>query len=238
MTALRVSVVIPCYDSERYLGEAVESALGQRPAPHEVIVVDDGSGDDSATVARSFGRHVTVIDSAHRGASAARNLGAAAASGDAIAFLDADDVWLPGSLEARVTLSAGAGMNVIVAGLVEQFICPRVDEATRERLVCPSAPRRGRMAGSMLIPAGVFARVGPIDETLQLGEMIDWTSRADALGVETLYSDRVVLRRRLHDRNSTMQTGHLQRDYLRLLRSSVNRQRSPAQVVVRNAGQD
>lgn len=235
---MRVSVVIPCYDSDRYLGEAVESALMQGLAPHEVIVVDDGSRDESVAVARSFGERVTLIESVHQGASAARNLGCAAASGDAIAFLDADDFWLPDSLGARASLSAACGMGVITAGLVEQFICSRVSEETRERLVCPSAPSRGRSAGSMLIPVLVFARVGPLDETLQMGEMIDWISRADALGIETRHVERVVLRRRLHDRNSTSQTGQLQRDYLRLLRASVGRQRVPQPAPPAHAGHD
>ena len=102
MTAdLRVSVVVPCYNGGRFLKRTLQSALDQTLPPREIIVVDDGSTDDSVDVARSFGSLVTVIRQANAGESRARNVGMAHATSDWIALLDADDVWEPTKLEQQ-----------------------------------------------------------------------------------------------------------------------------------------
>jgi len=99
---MRVSVVIPCYNAERFVGEAIESALSQSPPPAEVIVVDDGSDDGSVRVSRSFGERVRLLSSAHAGVGAARNAGLLAAREDLVAWLDADDVWEAGKLADQI----------------------------------------------------------------------------------------------------------------------------------------
>src|SRR5438045_4325502 len=90
-----VSVVIPNYNYARYVGDAVDSVLGQTYADLEVIVVDDGSTDASRDVLLSYGDSVKTISQQNQGVSAARNNGVAASRGEFVAFLDADDLWLP-----------------------------------------------------------------------------------------------------------------------------------------------
>tara|TARA_R110002049_G_scaffold2750_10_gene22455 strand:+ start:102905 stop:103891 length:987 start_codon:yes stop_codon:yes gene_type:complete len=97
-----VSVVIPCFNASRFLSETIQSALDQTHSPLEVIVVDDGSTDNSATIADSFGPSVRVIRQSNQGESVARNRGIDEARGDWIAFLDADDLWLPQKLEKQL----------------------------------------------------------------------------------------------------------------------------------------
>ena len=87
-----VSIVIPCYNAERYVGEAIESALDQTYPHKEVIVIDDGSTDSSLEVIRSFGNHLRWETAPNRGGSAARNRGLELARGELIQFLDADDL--------------------------------------------------------------------------------------------------------------------------------------------------
>jgi len=99
---MNVSVVIPCYNAERFVGEAIESALSQSPAPAEVIVVDDGSDDGSVGVSESFGERVRVLSCAHAGVAAARNAGLLAAREELVAWLDADDVWEAGKLADQI----------------------------------------------------------------------------------------------------------------------------------------
>ena len=101
----QVSVVIPVFNNARTVGHAIESVLAQRfDGEVEAIVVDDGSTDDSAEVLRAFDRRIRVIDQPNRGAAAARNAGAAVAHGEYLAFLDADDVWLPRKLASTIPL--------------------------------------------------------------------------------------------------------------------------------------
>src|SRR5712692_4293853 len=98
-----VSVVIPVYNGERYLAEAISSVLDQTYKNFELIVVDDGSTDQSAAVVRSFtDDRIRYLYQSNGGASKARNLGVAASRGTVIAFLDSDDVWLPHKLERQI----------------------------------------------------------------------------------------------------------------------------------------
>lgn len=96
--ALSVSVVIPTFNRARYVGRAIRSVLANVVVGDEVIVVDDGSQDDTQTVLASFGDTIVVINGQHAGAGAARNLGIAAARNDLVAFLDSDDLWLQDKL--------------------------------------------------------------------------------------------------------------------------------------------
>ena len=97
--AVPISVVIAAFEAERWVGDAIRSVLDQVPAPHELIVVDDGSRDRTAEIASTF-PGVLVLRQENRGAAVARNLGARSAAGEAILFLDADDALLPGAVEA------------------------------------------------------------------------------------------------------------------------------------------
>ncbi len=92
--SMTVSVVIPAYNAGKYIARAIESVLAQSRRPDEIIVVDDGSTDDTAQIVAGFGLKVQLIRQDNGGASAARNSGIDAATGEWIAFLDADDEWL------------------------------------------------------------------------------------------------------------------------------------------------
>ncbi len=110
------SVVIPCYNAEPFLRETLESVLAQTLSPLEVIVVDDGSTDDSAAIAKSYGQPIRVIRQENQGESVARNRGMDVARGDWIAFLDADDVWKPEKLESQIS-AVKPGAICILTGI-------------------------------------------------------------------------------------------------------------------------
>jgi glycosyltransferase involved in cell wall biosynthesis len=121
-----VSVIIPCYNGGRYLAEAIESARSQDLPPTEIIVVDDGSTDDSAAIAASF-RDVILVRQDNAGVSAARNAGIAKARGEFIVLLDADDRLLPGAIgnylqaladEPRVVMAFGGNRIINSVGEV------------------------------------------------------------------------------------------------------------------------
>ncbi|MEO6052687.1 MAG: glycosyltransferase family A protein, partial [Chthoniobacterales bacterium] len=98
-----VSIIIPCYNTARWLAEAIESALAQTWIQKEIVVVDDGSTDESLSIARSYEScEVRVLSQSNRGAAAARNAGLQAAKGDFIQFLDADDILSPDKIELQI----------------------------------------------------------------------------------------------------------------------------------------
>lgn len=137
-----VSVVIPCRNGARYLAAAVQSALAQVPPPLEVLVVDDASTDDSAAIAAAFGPPVRVIRNATRlERSASRNRGIAEARGTWVAFLDADDLWLPGKLARQLNAVAAAPAPLtLVYGQARRF-------EDRDGVHVPQAPFGMSVAG-------------------------------------------------------------------------------------------
>src|SRR5258706_11646315 len=98
----RVSVIIPNYNYAHYLTQSLDSVLAQTYPEVEIIVVDDGSTDDSETILRSYGDRIRWIKQKNQGVSAARNLGVHETQGELVAFLDPDDLWLPAKLEWQV----------------------------------------------------------------------------------------------------------------------------------------
>ena len=97
-----VSCIVPVYNGERYLREALDSILAQTYRPLEIIVADDGSADGTAGVVATFGDQVRYVRQHNQGPSSARNLGIRVPTGDFIAFLDADDLWHPEKLARQI----------------------------------------------------------------------------------------------------------------------------------------
>lgn len=114
LNPIKISVVIPAYNSERSLGETLDSALAQTYPPHEIIVVDDGSKDKTEEIVRSYGDRVRYIKQANQGIAGARNTGIGNATGDWIAFLDHDDLMLPTKLEKEAAIVASNSELVVV----------------------------------------------------------------------------------------------------------------------------
>jgi glycosyltransferase involved in cell wall biosynthesis len=122
MDRLRISVVIPVFNAEKYLRQAICSALEQTLPPHEVIIVDDGSTDSSREIAASFGPAVICLSQRHQGPSAARNLATTRSTGDWIAFLDADDYWLPDKLSRQAAvIQADPSVGLVYTGRTEVY---------------------------------------------------------------------------------------------------------------------
>ena len=101
-TQPRISVIIPTYNSGRYLVDAVRSVIDQTYRPHEIIIVDDGSTDDTRAIVATFDSSIKYIYQRNQGVAAARNTGIAAAVGELICFLDADDSWAPQKLQTQI----------------------------------------------------------------------------------------------------------------------------------------
>ncbi len=112
VAAFKVSVVIPAYNASPWLGETLESVFAQTFAWHEVVVIDDGSTDGTASIAKAFGERVRYFYQPNRGLAAARNAGILNSSGELIAQLDADDIWLPEMLNALVPLFDDSSVGV------------------------------------------------------------------------------------------------------------------------------
>lgn len=210
-----ISVVIPAFNAEPYLAEAIQSVLAQGIPGIQVVVVDDGSTDGTAEVAAGFGAQVALIRQPNAGIGAARNAGVERAVGNFLAFLDADDVWPAGSLASRLAVLDADAEADGVFGSVQEFR-DRGDDL-------PS--KAGGVAGALLVRRAKYEVVGRFGQDLRVGEFIDWMARAQEAGLKFRSVPDVVLRRRLHAAN----TGIVQRDarveYTRVLRAALERRR-------------
>jgi glycosyltransferase involved in cell wall biosynthesis len=224
LSAEVVSVVIPAYNAATYLGEAIESVVGQTHEQVEIIVVDDGSTDDTAAVAARHGEAVRCERRPHLGHAAARNWGVSVSSGRYVGFLDADDLWERDKLATQLAaLAADPGLDVVF-GLVVQFWSPELElPPGAESLPDLGEPMRGEHAGTMLLTRAAFDEIGPFREDHEVGNFIDWYARAIDTGRKTLMLESVVMRRRLHRTN--MGRVSEPEDYARLLRRVIDRRR-------------
>ena len=215
-----VTVVMPCFNAQDFIGAALSSVLEQDyEGVLEIFVVDDGSSDDSVAVAKAFAQ-VTVIRQANRGPAAARNRAIELASGELIAFLDADDVWTPNSLQARVDiLLAEPDIDVVFGDLTQWFATdgeaavPAEATWTLPAYLAP-ALRSGWLYPFILLDTiisiitalvrrRVFEQVGLFDETLRMGEDYDFWIRV-AQDHRFRKTDQVVARYRRHEGGTTM----------------------------------
>jgi glycosyltransferase involved in cell wall biosynthesis len=225
-SAVSVSVVIPAYNAGRYLAEAVASALEQTRSPAEVIVVDDGSTDDTAAVAEGFGPTVRLVRQANVGPAAAMNAGTVLATGTHLAFLSADDRWAPNKLELQLARLDDDPTLDLVFGHVAHFLSPDLDPEVASGLHCPDHPMPAKSAGTMLIRRATFDRVGPFETSFRTGEFFDWFARATDLGLRHEVLPEVVSHRRVHRTNHSRVERAPQTGYAKVLKAMIDRRRA------------
>lgn len=218
-----ISVTIPVYNCERYLGDAIESVLAQSYQPIEIIVIDDGSTDGSATVADRF--EVAYRWQPHSGVGAARNRGVGLATGEFLAFLDADDLWVESKLERQMAALGQDPELDMVFGRVEQFVSPELAPAAARPSRNVGRALEGPHAGTLLIRRESFHQVGDFATCWQIGEFVDWYARAMEAGLKSWMLPKVVLRRRQHHTNLGIRKRSSQTDYVRILKATLDRRR-------------
>lgn len=219
-----VSVVIPVFNGERFLRDAVQSVLAQKYSSLEIIIVDDGSTDDTATVARSFPETVHYLHQPNQGPAAARNRGIEHAQGGLIAFADADDLWPAGKLELQLSYLLRDPNIDIVLGRIQQVL---LSEAVNGQTQSQEFGETGFSVnlGSAVIRKSVFERVGLFDETMRYSEDVDWFMRAREGGAAIVTVDAVTLLYRQHEQNMTRGKSTSDLNVLKALKKSLDRRR-------------
>jgi len=215
-----VSVVIPAFNSERFLADAIASVHDQTYTNTEVIVVDDGSTDRTFEIADQISG-VQVLQQPNGGIGAARNAGIQQCRGKLLAFLDSDDLWVPDKLERQILAAKEFSQIDMITGRVSQFYDP-----SHPSIEAPLPLfNDGAVAGALLIPLATFHRVGGFNPKLAVGEFIDWHSRAVTAGLQAAQLDCVLLKRRIHDSNTGVRLRDTRQDYLKVLKSHLDRKR-------------
>ena len=205
---LTVSVVIPCHNSTSFVGDAIESALEQTIAPHEILVIDDGSSDHPEEVFSRYDGRIRIITQKNAGVSAARNRGIREATGKLIAFLDADDRWLPHKLARQLEyLSAHPDVALVHTDLLTWI------SASGEKTYVPKGRERFQgkcyekfffecrvLTSTVLVRKTCLEDVGLFDDKINTAEDLDLWLRLARRWSFGFISEPLVLYRK-HDSN-------------------------------------
>ena len=221
-----VSVIIPVFNGERFLAWAVQNVLKQNYAPLEILIIDDGSTDQTAAIASTFKHCVRYYYQPNRGPAAARNLGIKEARGEVIAFLDVDDLWPINKLRRQMSYLAANPSVEIVQGLIKNMALETTTPNGELIFEETSEPYKFINLGSAVYRRSVFEKVGLLDETLQDNEDMDWFFRAWERNVSKVVLDQVALFYRKHGGNMSRPLGRSDLQLVRLFKKHLDRGRT------------
>jgi len=219
-----VSVILPVYNGELYLDFALQSIFEQEYDPFEVIVVDDGSTDNSADIARSY-KDVRYIYQPNQGVASARNSGISMVRGEFIAFLDQDDLWTSNKLRIQVEYLLKNPDVGYVISKVKTFLEPGTElpqGITKVHLMTDTAIL---IIGSLVARKDIFERVGYFDTSYHLADDLDWFFRSKEAGITMAIVPEILLKRRLHSSNLSYNMKKVSSEFARALKLSIERKR-------------
>lgn len=223
-----VSVILPVFNGEPHLAEAIQSVINQTWSAVELIVVDDGSTDRSCEIVRSFSPAdiaIKLLSQANAGVSATRNRGIAAARGDLVAFLDQDDHWADNTLQAHVTFHQQHPDTAYTLGQQVCFLDGIEQPPAWFQLQKLDVPHTGYLPGTLMVKRHLFEQIGVFDTQYPISSDADWFARARDARVLMHILPQTLLYRRIHAGNQSRHSQQIQGELTRLLRASIKRKR-------------
>ena len=218
-----ISCVIPVFNGERFLADSLDSVLAQTHPPSEIIVVDDGSTDGTPAIAARYSHAVLYSRQDRAGAAAARNRGITMASGQLVAFLDADDLWHEHKLDRQLaTFDARPNLGYCTTYL-QNFWMDEVKDEEQGLRDSPLAKPQAGAASTIVIRRSLFERVGLLNASMLNRDIQEWMLRAQHQSVMGEVLPDVLVYRRIHSaNNSRLRTGE---EFLTIAKASLDRRR-------------
>ena len=222
-----VSVIIPLFNAEQYIKQALDSIMVQTYKNVEIIVVDDCSTDNSLDIVSNYEKVKIIKSEQHRYPSYARNLGLRESQGELIAFLDADDFWV---VEEKLELQVGILLKKKdVDGVYGKFknffetnktIPPFIKDKYLDE-------KFGTIInlGTLVIKKSSFDKIGFFSEEIHYGEDLDWFIRAKDAGLKLIFYPMVFMHRRLHNKNLSYEAHSDKKNLLQIFHQSIERKR-------------
>ena len=218
-----ISVIIPVFNGEKYIKDAVASIRRQNYAPFEIIIIDDGSTDASVAIIKTLDADVQLLEQANAGPAAARNRGLDTAQGAFISFLDADDLWPENKLTRQLTfLLANPEVEVVIGR--SQFF-GEFSARDKKLPLDEQQTAVGFNLGSGLFRRSAFERVGQFDEELRYSEDYDWSMRAREIGLRIHVMQETTLLHRIHQESLTHAENVMNYQLPLMLKKSLDRRR-------------
>ncbi|WP_025742448.1 glycosyltransferase [Aquimarina pacifica] len=219
-----ISVILPVYNGEAFLQECLRSIIDQTIQPKEIIVIDDGSQDQSKQIIEKF-KEVTYVFQENAGVAAARNLGIKMAQGNLIAFIDQDDIWTHTSLADRlICFTKNQDHNIVIGK--QQWFLDGLDEIPK--WVKPEQVNQnldGYLLGCALIDKRLFSNYGDFDISFRFSSDFDWFFRIKDAGISFFQTDAIVLKKRIHATNESRHAAASLKELSRAIFLSIKRKR-------------
>ncbi len=218
-----ISIIIPVFNGEVYIAGAIRTALNQDYLNKEVIVINDGSTDKTAEICQVFEGKIIYYEQENRGLGASRNQGVLLAKGQYIAFLDCDDLWESTKLSRQMQNYAGDTLHFT---MIKQFYCSSLSDVEKSKIAIPQEILPGYCGSCLLLSRKLFEKVGQFHEKKEVGEFIEWYSRAMALNTPVQLIEEVLAYRRVHAHNMGRQRERYSRqEYLKVLKKNLELRR-------------
>ena len=223
--AKSVSAIIPVFNGELYLRAALESVFAQEHTPYEVIVVDDGSTDKTASIVSEF-KDVLYVRQANQGVAAARNKGLDIAQGEFIAFLDQDDLWTPNKLAVQVQYFLDHPEIQYTLTHQQFFLEPGASIPTWFRKELLTDPHPGFVPSTLMARRSVFQKIGRFETNYSHASDSDWFFRASQAQLPTAVIPEVLLNRRIHRENESSKAKIALGELRRVVKRSIDLERA------------
>jgi glycosyltransferase involved in cell wall biosynthesis len=220
---MKISIIITAYNVEKYIAEAVESALNQTYANVEIIAINDGSTDNTFEILKTFGDKIKLVNQENMGLTKTMNKGLAIASGDLVNFLDGDDIWIETKLEKQVKEFENNTNLEAIFGTMEQFLSPEL-MANQERFQFHKGQLSAQSKATALFRKDVFEKYGYFPEVQTL-DFVIWFDSAKAQGIVFKQTDDLVVYRRVRE-NSNSQSPEYYPNLLKFLKDRINHKRA------------
>lgn len=224
-----ISCIVPVFNGEDYIKETLDSIHAQTYRPIQVIVADDGSTDGTVDIVERYPLEVVYVRQENGGPASARNLGLSVATGEFVAFLDADDLWHPQKLERQIAcFEACPELDYCVAHIQNFWISELEAEAERFKDHPRSKPVPAYTTHALLARRSLFEAIGEFDASLRHCDDTEWFLRAGDHGATGELLPDVLAYRRLHRTNrSRIFSDESRQEYLRLIKSRLDQRRAP-----------
>jgi len=223
-----ISCVVPVYNGERYLAEALDSILAQTYPDTEIIVADDGSTDGTRLLAERYGKRLRFVTQPTLGPAATRNLGVKTATGEFLAFLDADDLWHKEKLDRQMArFRQRHGLEACVTH-VQVFWVPEMKDEQQHYVDNPrSRPVPGYATTTLLVRREVFRKIGLFRTDLWFSDATEWFMRAREQGAVLELLPDVLTFHRMHEGNLTRRRLEASKaEFARIVKESLDRRRA------------
>jgi glycosyltransferase involved in cell wall biosynthesis len=219
-----VSVIIPAYNAEKFLSDALESIKNQSYPVQEIIVVDDGSTDGTAELVKNY-PYVTYVYQHNQGTATALNTAVTKARGNIFAFLDADDVWLPDKLLKQIAVMHTDESVELVFTNLQNSICSTLADEQRERIEWNDKPMQGVHKSTLVIRRNAFFSAGYFSTNASI-DLLDWYARVKEKGLKEHMIEEVLVKRRIHGNNQTLVKKKIATEFPAILKQILDRRRS------------